>query len=304
MPRSASILSRSATSAIKRMPLGTAAPDPPRPSVRWVRAPRIGRGRARGAPRTSPYSTPHRAKLQARIAARPGNGCSRCVRKHRRHARPSRPPALVSARTSRRCYARACSRTPSARPRRPKTDAKGGCSLGHPFDPVTIPHDIENRGVATRIDQERNPQVSGAFQRSPQVTESARLNLSRWRHGFEPRWDYKRAVGFVPSWTVGARDRGRARSLVDVDLFSSVRPRTDPRQERVGGGQLAPDVAEQIGDEPTFAEMAFRSASVRVSESISVEPTPRGVVRPHQLRPIQHRRPPSGPARPAFRQRS
>ena len=68
---------------------------------------------------------------------------------------------------------------------------KGGCSLGHPFDPVTIPHDIENRGVATRIDQERNPQVSGAFQRSPQVTGSARLNLSRWRHGFEPRWDYQ-----------------------------------------------------------------------------------------------------------------
>jgi hypothetical protein len=172
------------------MPLGTTAPGPPRPSVRWVRAPRTGRGRARGAPRTSPYSTPYRARLQARIAARPGNGCSRCVRKHRRHARPSRPPTLVSARTSRRCYARACSRTPSARPRRPKTDAKGGCSLGHPFDPVTIPHDIENRGVATRIDQERNPQVSGAFQRSPQVTGSARLNLSRWRHGFEPRWDY------------------------------------------------------------------------------------------------------------------
>jgi hypothetical protein len=63
---------------------------------------------------------------------------------------------------------------------------KGGCSPG---DPVSIPHDIENRGVATRIDQQRNPQVSGAFQRSTQVTESARLNLSRWRHGFEPRWD-------------------------------------------------------------------------------------------------------------------
>jgi hypothetical protein len=41
-----------------------------------------------------------------------------------RHARPSRPPALVSARTSRRCYASACSRTPSARPRRRKTHAK------------------------------------------------------------------------------------------------------------------------------------------------------------------------------------
>jgi hypothetical protein len=63
---------------------------------------------------------------------------------------------------------------------------------GHPFDPASIPHGIENRGVATRIDEERNPQVSGAFRRPPQITESARLNLSRWRHGFEPRWDYQR----------------------------------------------------------------------------------------------------------------
>src|SRR5215216_3116880 len=45
---------------------------------------------------------------------------------------------------------------------------------------------IENRGGATRIDQELNPPVSGTFQRPPQVTESARLNHSRWRHGFEP----------------------------------------------------------------------------------------------------------------------
>jgi hypothetical protein len=32
---------------------------------------------------------------------------------------------------------------------------KGGCSVGPLFDPVSIPHDIENRGVATRIDKER-----------------------------------------------------------------------------------------------------------------------------------------------------
>jgi hypothetical protein len=76
----------------------------------------------------------------------------------------------------------------SARPGRPKTAAKLVVASANALDPVSIPHDIENRRVATRIDQERNPQVSGAFQRSPQVTGSARLNLSRWRHGFEPHW--------------------------------------------------------------------------------------------------------------------
>jgi hypothetical protein len=80
---------------------------------------------------------------------------------------------LVSASTSRRCHAGTCSRTPSARPRRPKTDVKVVVASATPFDPASIPHDIEDRGVATRIDQERNPPVSGNFRRSPQVTESA-----------------------------------------------------------------------------------------------------------------------------------
>jgi hypothetical protein len=56
---------------------------------------------------------------------------------------------------------------------------------------VNIPHDIENRGVATGIDEELNQQVSDPFPPPPQVRELARLNLSRWRHGFEPRLDYK-----------------------------------------------------------------------------------------------------------------
>jgi hypothetical protein len=69
---------------------------------------------------------------------------------------------------------------------------EGGCSPYTPGDPVNIPHDIENRGVATRNNRELNPQVSRLFPRPPQVTGSAMLNLSRWRHGFEPRWDYER----------------------------------------------------------------------------------------------------------------
>jgi len=74
--------------------------------------------------------------------------------------------------------------------RGPKIE-QGGCSRRTPGNPVNIPHDIENRGVATGINQKLNPEVSGGIRPSPQVTKSVRLNLSRWRHGFEPRWDYE-----------------------------------------------------------------------------------------------------------------
>jgi hypothetical protein len=86
---------------------------------------------------------------------------------------------------------------------------QGGCSPPHATDPVNIPHDVENRRVATRFDQELNPQISGPSRVPPQVTESARLNLSRWRHGFEPRWDYKRNV---PGQGTGLDEIGRSNS--------------------------------------------------------------------------------------------
>ena len=77
-------------------------------------------------------------------------------------------------------------RPPGNRARR-----EDGCSLPTRGYPVSIPHDIENRGVATGIDWELNPHVRGLFPPPPQVTELARVNLSRWRHGFKSRWDYK-----------------------------------------------------------------------------------------------------------------
>ena len=73
---------------------------------------------------------------------------------------------------------------------RPKTDEKGGCSAPPPFDPVSIPHDIEKRGVTTGTDPEPDPQVNGLFVPPLHVSGSAGLNLSRWRHGFKSRWDY------------------------------------------------------------------------------------------------------------------
>jgi len=154
---------------------------------------------------------------------------------------------------------------------------KGGCSLGHPFDPVTIPHDIENRGVATRIDQERNPQVSGAFQRSPQVRGSARLNLSRWRHGFEPRWDYQvrdyvGALSPSPGDTPGDRSpaeaaihphRGVALKLVDDFLaFAACSAMVWTARSRISCSRRAiaemasPRVCRQMGEAPQRAAAA------------------------------------------------
>jgi hypothetical protein len=46
---------------------------------------------------------------------------------------------------------------------------KGGDSAPHASDPALIPHDIENRGVATGIDPQLNPQISGPFPPPHQV---------------------------------------------------------------------------------------------------------------------------------------
>ena len=68
---------------------------------------------------------------------------------------------------------------------------QGGDSPQHAVDPVSIPHDVGNRGEATGIDRKVNPQVNTPFRPPQQVTDSVRSTLSRWRHGFEPRWDYQ-----------------------------------------------------------------------------------------------------------------
>jgi hypothetical protein len=100
---------------------------------------------------------------------------------------------------------------------RPKTDEEGGCSAPPPFDPVSIPHDIEKRGVTTGSDREPNRPVDGPLRPPMQVTEPAGLNLSRWRHGFEPRWDYT--------------EKRRSETLFSVsgNLRPTVRPAFVPR---------------------------------------------------------------------------
>jgi hypothetical protein len=51
--------------------------------------------------------------------------------------------------------------------------AAGWCHPSASGDPVFIPHDVEKRGVLTRIDPEPNSQVSDPFPPPPQVTDSA-----------------------------------------------------------------------------------------------------------------------------------
>jgi hypothetical protein len=58
------------------------------------------------------------------------------------------------------------------------------------FDPALIPHDIEKRWVTTQIDPEPKHQVRAGFLASAAGRGIGLTTLSRWRHGFEPRWDY------------------------------------------------------------------------------------------------------------------
>jgi hypothetical protein len=58
-------------------------------------------------------------------------------------------------------------------------------------DPAQIPHDVEERWATTLTNPEPKEQVKRRFQQVLQISDVVRTTLSRWRHGFEPRWDYK-----------------------------------------------------------------------------------------------------------------
>jgi hypothetical protein len=69
-----------------------------------------------------------------------------------------------------------------------------------PSRPAFVPRTTGRRQETTGTAGASNPQVRSQIRASPQVAKSAPRTLSRWRHGFEPRWDYhaKRA-GHRPS---------------------------------------------------------------------------------------------------------
>jgi hypothetical protein len=63
---------------------------------------------------------------------------------------------------------------------------KDGDSAPHAGDSAFIPHAIENRGVATGIDRQLNPQISGPFPPPHQVAKSARSTSQRGDTGSNP----------------------------------------------------------------------------------------------------------------------
>jgi hypothetical protein len=57
--------------------------------------------------------------------------------------------------------------------------------------PAFVPRTTGRRQETTGMAGASNPQVRNRIRASPQVAKSAPRTLSRWRHGFEPRWDYE-----------------------------------------------------------------------------------------------------------------
>ncbi len=150
-----------------------------------------------------------------------------------------------------------------------------------PGDPEDIPHDDEERGAATTSNPEPKPQVSGHVRPEPQVTDSARTTLSRWRHGFEPRWDYSR------------KRAGHGLSAGDARHEPGVSTPTDPanipRQVRLCVSALVPSMPDRSRQFPLLLVRvlvwAFKShvacpvwrhtPAIRMNRQKSNELTPR-----------------------------
>ena len=60
-----------------------------------------------------------------------------------------------------------------------------------PSRPAFVPRTTGRRQETTGTAGASNPQVRNQIRPSPQVANPAPRTRSRWRHGFEPRWDYQ-----------------------------------------------------------------------------------------------------------------
>jgi hypothetical protein len=56
--------------------------------------------------------------------------------------------------------------------------------------PAQIPHDDGKPRETSGAAGQSKEQVTPPFPAAPQVTDLALVTLSRWRYGFESRWDY------------------------------------------------------------------------------------------------------------------
>jgi hypothetical protein len=66
----------------------------------------------------------------------------------------------------------------------------GQAHVGGASRPAFVPRTTGRRQEMTGTAEASNQQVRRQIRPSPQVARSAPRTLSRWRHGFEPGWDY------------------------------------------------------------------------------------------------------------------
>jgi hypothetical protein len=82
-----------------------------------------------------------------------------------------------------------------------------------------------------------NPQVRKQIRPSPQVAGSAPRTLSRWRHGFEPRWDYEHKG---PGQGTSLRTFGRLNRDSNAEYPENIPSRIErsevPESQRIEGG--------------------------------------------------------------------
>ena len=98
--------------------------------------------------------------------------------------------------------------------------------------------------------REAYSQVEGHLMASPQVVELAPRTLSRWRDGFEPRWDYQETRSSVASLTTVSRrvpsslirpatDASSSRRAVRRDHHAGVLPGRGATERISGGTRVA-----------------------------------------------------------------
>ena len=108
-----------------------------------------------------------------------------------------------------------------------------------PLDrPAFVPRTTGRRREMTRTAGASNPQVRNQIRPSPQVAKPVPRTLSRWRHGFEPRWDYERESAGQRHCSAGQSREGdsaggaRSRNIPHEIDFSG--PRSPSRLPFVG----------------------------------------------------------------------
>jgi hypothetical protein len=119
---------------------------------------------------------------------------------------------------------------PRGRPHPPGPGSPPGFSLrlrpqpAHGGRPAFVPRTTERRQEMTGTARASNPHVRRRIWVSSLVATSASRTLSRWRHGFEPRWDYQ--------GNVSVRDASSAGYPPSSSWCASVQPRSRERRDR------------------------------------------------------------------------